>query len=428
MATLESIEFEPHRAKILASGGVEWLPQKNREILSQLPQIIWNDASPWREANLWAMSIATNQRTSFKSVWSQMKHVYAYANWLEDNHMNWWEFPDRESERCLIQYRGALVRARDSGNLAPTTTQQRMYAVIKFYRWLVENKLLSDKLSLWNDTQIGIFVRNSFGYKRTITKNSSDLAIPCNSAIYDRLEDGLIPVSRDDVKIIMDFAEQHASVELYLMLRLGFNTGMRFGSISSLRLSTLHNAARISSLSGYGRINLGPGARPPVQTKYGVNGEAFISHADLTLIEDYCFSSRRLRRAAKAAQESRDLIFLTRFGKPYGSEGSDFSQAINVELSRLRKLAVQHGLDCFQNFHFHQTRCTFATELARIALPHGLDFAIQIVKEALLHRNESTTLKYIKFIEKDAIMKKAADTFYITMLYGEQSHESNQGS
>jgi hypothetical protein len=54
MATLESIEFEPHRAKILASGGVEWLPQKNREIISQLPQIIWNDASPWREANLWA--------------------------------------------------------------------------------------------------------------------------------------------------------------------------------------------------------------------------------------------------------------------------------------------------------------------------------------------------------------------------------------
>ncbi|HDS1731365.1 tyrosine-type recombinase/integrase [Pseudomonas putida] len=428
MATLESIVFKAHRAKILATGSVEWLPHKNREVISQLPQIMWNDASPWREANLWAMSIATSHRTSIKSVWSQMKHVYAYANWLEDNHMTWWNFPDRESDRCLVQYRGALIRARDAGNLAPTTTQQRMYAVIKFYRWLIKNKLLSDKLSLWNDNQIGIVVKNAFGYTRTIIKNSSDLAIPCNNAICDRLEDGLTPVTRDDVKIIMNFAEQHASVELYLMLRLGFNTGMRFGSISSLRISSIHNAVRMSTLSGYGRINLGPGARPAVQTKYGVNGEAFISHDDLALIEDYCFSSRRLRRAAKAAQASRDLIFLTRFGKAYGSEGSDFSQAINVELSRLRKRAAQNGLECFQNFHFHQTRCTFATELARVALPHGLDFAIQIVKEALLHRNESTTLRYIKFVEKDAIMKKAADTFYLTMLYGEQGNESNRGS
>ncbi len=170
MATLESIVFKAHRAKILATGSVEWLPHKNREVISQLPQIMWNDASPWREANLWAMSIATSHRTSIKSVWSQMKHVYAYANWLEDNHMTWWNFPDRESDRCLVQYRGALIRARDAGNLAPTTTQQRMYAVIKFYRWLIKNKLLSDKLSLWNDNQIGIVVKNAFGYTRTIIK------------------------------------------------------------------------------------------------------------------------------------------------------------------------------------------------------------------------------------------------------------------
>jgi len=423
MAYLESIDFNSHIATIVPGGGMDWRPEKNSKVISQLPQIIWSDASPWREANVWAKSIASSS-ISIKTVWSLMKHIHAYANWLERNEINWWDFPDRESERCLIRYRGDLIRSRDSGNLAPTTAQHRMSAVIRLYKWLVSNKVISDSIPLWNERQVGIFIRNSFGYRRTIIQKSSDLAIPCSPAIGECLEDGLLPVSHADVKTIMDFVEQHASIELYLMLRLGFNTGMRFGSISNLRVSTIYNAARKSSLDGYGRINLGPGAQPPVHTKFGVNGQAFISHTDLGLMEDYCLSSRRLSRAAKALPMDRDLVFLTRFGKPYGTEGSDFSQAINVELFRIRKRALESGLYCFKNFHFHQTRCTFATELARIALPYGAQFALQIVKEALLHKNESTTIRYIKFIEKDAIMKKAADSFFMTMLHGDIADES----
>ena len=37
--------------------------------------------------------------------------------------------------------------------------------------------------------------------------------------------------------------------------------------------------------------------------------------------------------------------------------------------------------------------------------------AIQFVREACLHRDESTTMKYIKFIEANKAMADAADAF-----------------
>jgi hypothetical protein len=37
--------------------------------------------------------------------------------------------------------------------------------------------------------------------------------------------------------------------------------------------------------------------------------------------------------------------------------------------------------------------------------------AVQIVKQALLHKSEKTTLTYIRFVEKSAVMSKVADEF-----------------
>ena len=105
-------------------------------------------------------------------------------------------------------------------------------------------------------------------------------------------------------------------------------------------------------------------------------------------------------------------MFLTRFGNPYAQRGSGKSVAINVEMHYFRKIALANGLQSMRDFRFHQTRCTFATELARIAIGAGGGIhAVAIVKEALLHKHESTALKYIKFVEKTPIKQELANTF-----------------
>lgn len=69
-----------------------------------------------------------------------------------------------------------------------------------------------------------------------------------------------------------------------------------------------------------------------------------------------------------------------------------------------------NGITAFRGFRFHQSRCTFATELARVAMKHGsVGMAVQLVRQALLHKSEKTTLTYIRFIEKTDAMSGMAD-------------------
>jgi len=341
-----------------------------------------------------------------------MTHLHAYAKWLENENLDWWHFPVKASERCLVRFRGSLMDSIEKNGISGSTAQQRMAAVIRFYRWLLSAGLLSAERPLWRDSQISIRITDSFGLHRTINKNSSDLTIKNRVAIGFNLEDGLMPIANDDVIKILKFSDEHASVELAMMLRLGFGTGMRIGTISDLKVETINRAVPLIGIPGLYCIAVGPGAHPPVHTKFAITGQIWISEADLSELRKYIFSTRRLIRQAQALPNHRDNIFLTRYGNPYSPQEGSTSKAINVEIGRLRELGSKEGVSAFYNFRFHQTRCTFATELARLALQHGNpSIALSLVKQALLHKNESTTLKYIKFVENTEVMGKISDEF-----------------
>lgn len=411
MATLEITRHTPHRPEV-REDRVEWVPISGRKVIDRLPLIVWSDEQPWREANLWALEQLTTGRKNAKTVMSSMTSLHAYAKWLEAESLDWWHFPAKEAERCLVRYRGALIDARDAGQLAPSTVQNRMAVVVRFYRWLSANRLISPEWPMWRDRQIGVRITDSFGFERTLRMTSTDLAIPNRKPIGEGLEDGLLPVSAKDRDLILEFANENASEELALMLRLGFRTGMRFGTIADLKVKTIERAVPDPSFPGWHRLSVGPGGKPPVHTKFGVSGQVWIESSDLERLKIYAFSSRRLKRQAVASEPDRDCLFLTRFGGRYGTEGSDLSRSMNVELGRLRNEGVAQGIKAFRNFRFHQSRCTFATELARVAIRHGsVGIAIRLVKQALLHRSEASTLKYIQFVERTAAMADAADAF-----------------
>ncbi len=219
-----------------------------------------------------------------------------------------------------------------------------------------------------------------------------------------------MPLTTEGMRQVREYVDMNASLELALMLRVGFETGLRLDSILDLKVETLERTAPdpIAPSSWY-RIALGPAAKPPVRTKGGVSGMVPIPKALLSDLKAYATSTRRLKRQADAAQENRDLVFLTRFGNPYSDpEG----RAVNVEMSRLRAAAVAEGIEVFRDFHFHRTRATFATLLMRAALGHlEVADAVAFVREACLHKNEATTLKYVKFIETSKAMAEAADQF-----------------
>nr|WP_240987939.1 hypothetical protein [Cupriavidus taiwanensis] len=245
-----------------------------------------------------------------------------------------------------------------------------------------------------------------------MTVTTTDLSIPNRRVPGEQLEDGLLPLKTSDRDELLRLANANASEELFFFLTLGFFTGMRLGTIADLRIATLANALQEPSVSGLYRLAIGPQATPPVATKFGISGHAWITRVHLDQLLEYAHSTRRLKREAKAPHELANLLFLTRYGNSYAQRGTNKSAALNVEIHSFRKKFVASRLPHLRHFHFHQTRCTFATELAKIALSAGdATSAIALVQEALLHKDEATSLRYIKFLERNAIKEEAANSF-----------------
>ncbi|MGF6853936.1 site-specific integrase [Paraburkholderia sp. CI3] len=411
MARLESILFKPHRA-LVESAGVRWAPLPEKKEEMRLPMIFWKCGAPWREANVWALEAATTGEIDIRTVQSRASALLAYANWLESTGTDWWEFPMLRAKRCLVRYRGELIRSRRAGGLAPSTTSHRMQVAIQFYRWLRDCGLLSTSWPMWEERIVGIHLKDPVGFERTISVITTDLSIPNRSMPGERLEDGLLPISAIDRDAALEFADRHSSEELFLMLTLGFFTGMRIGTIADLKIQTLENAVPNPNAQGFYQLFVGPATAPPVATKFGVTGQIPICEAHLDRIREYASSVRRLKREVKASGVNKDLVFLTRYGNPYCQRGSHNSNAINVEMAAFRKNAAANGLVSMRDFHFHQSRCTFATELARLAIRLGGSlFAIGIIRETLLQKNESAAMHYVKFVEKTKVKEEVGNAF-----------------
>lgn len=411
MARIEYIRYVPVREKVV-NGCIVWSQIKHGRIVDNLPQLFWNDLTPWREANLWAKKRATAKGVKIKTVHANFTALLAYSNWLEDKGVDWWGFPAKQADRCLVKYRGDLIEARDLGEIAPSTASQRMAAVVQFYRWLYAEGLLDPNRQLWTEKSVHISTIDKIGFERTIMVQSTDLAIPNRPVPTERLEDGLLPLTAGDRNEVLSFARKNASEELFLMLALGFFTGMRIRTITNLKIQTLERAVPDPSSPNLYRLAVGPGADPPVHTKFGVTGHIWIPKELLKELLNYVYGIRRVMREAKAAKANRDIVFLTRFGNSYSGGDTDKSSSINEEMHRLRKSGFAKNIKALAGLKFHQSRCTFATELARLSIRVGGSiYAVAIVREALLHRHESTSLKYIRFVEKTPIKEEMSNEF-----------------
>ena len=238
MARLVHIKFEPHIVEVI-NDIPTYTPSTSVRTIPDLPQIFFSDGQPWQEANLWAMERATTRDVSIRTVQANMVALHHYCNWLEHENVDWLEFPIRKKDRCIVRYRGALVDARENGALAPSTITERMNSVIRFYRWVLKMGLFSPESPLWVDRAVKVVYFDKVGFERSLLRTTTDVSIPNRSRPGERLEDGLLPVSSEDRDRILGLARSNASQELFLMLSLGFFTGMRLGTISDLKIQKI---------------------------------------------------------------------------------------------------------------------------------------------------------------------------------------------
>lgn len=397
MAQLEAIYHVPKRA-IISNGKIHWESRISANPIIGLPQIFWDNGHPWPEANHWAYDKVLSDGVKLATIQSLMAHLHKYACWLEKTTLDWRHFPTRKSERVLVLYRGALIEARNAGDISPSTATARMRSVIQFYRHCATYNFIHRETPKWTDRTVVISYFDSAGFERTLSRITSDISIPNRSTSSFKLEDGLLPITSSHMTELLQFTSKYTSEELHLMLTIGFFVGARISTIASLRIENLENALPDCNIAKIWNIAIGPGTG--VDTKFDVSGYLMIPDFLLKELKRYAYSSRRLKREQRANNGNKSLLFLTRFGNSYSAPIGLSGSAIAREMTDLRRKSLAAGLVFMKKFHFHQTRATYGTWLMTIALGKiGQKSAIEFVRQAMLHKHEATTMRYITFLE-----------------------------
>lgn len=390
---LQFISYQPWETDCRGNGEVIMTIRENVQQIAGLPQIYWSSGEGWAEANLWALNKMEDGKTHPDTVKSLMKHLHAYAVYLEANKLDWRHFPISKADRALVRFRGQLVKDRDLGVLSSSTVTARMRAVIQFYRYADKEGFVDRRMPLWIEKSVVLPFYDAVGFKRTLVRVTTDLNIPNRRRVDDALEDGLMPLKMEDMQEILKLTQREGWEDLYLMLSTGAFTGARLGTITTLRVHDLERAIPDPRCKGIHRIQVGPGTG--VKTKLNISGEILFPDGLLESLKAHAYSIHRLKREAKARPEHKSSLFLTVRGKPYTPHTVD---RLMVEL---RRIGARKGLHFLRNFKFHQTRATFGTWLMELCLEVTTpSAAIAFCKEALLHKNEATTFRYIKFINK----------------------------
>lgn len=404
MATLESIHFRPVREVVEASL-VTWEPDKLAKEIVGLPQVFWSSGIPWDEVNHWALTKATSTAGGhLKTVTSLMKHLCSYASWLEETGFDWRHFPVRLADRVLSRYRGELIEQRNRGSIRPSTATARMRAVIQFYRHAQSYEFVGRESPLWRDEVVVIQYFDAVGFARTLSRLKSELSIPNRARPGLLLEDGLTALTGAHAESLLTFTSEQGLNEIHLMLSLGFLTGARLGTVSTISVHNIERALHDPNMPGFYRMPVGPGTG--ISTKFDVAGDLLVPDLLMDALKAYAYSMGRLKRQAKADAAHRSKLFLTSRGNPYAPE------SFNRLMTDLRRRSVAARLHFMETFKFHQTRCTYGTWLMELALRVTDEAsAVAFVRDAMLHKDESVTLRYVRFNQQAPVKAAMANEF-----------------
>ena len=399
MSVFEQIKYQPMK---LEKGN--WVPHSSFPLIENYPAIFFTDGEPFREANRWARD-KFESSIDLKTINRQMKHLNNYVSWLEENKLHWKHFPQTKRDRCLVRYRGYLMKKVKSGDYQCSTAKTNMATVLQFYRFAQARNLINSDSPLWKDKTKTIQFYDPLGFSRTMNVMTSELSIPCRKQAYSSVEGGLLPITGENREKLLNFLYDTGKEQLYLMHTLGFFCGLRSETIRTLTIETVENAIDDPLIPQFKTFQVGSGTK--VKTKYNVSGWILIHETIWEKLVNYYYSDNAIFRRLKADDKNKNIIFLTSFGNPYGE--STFTKL----MSDLRVELVEKGLSQFGNFKFHQSRATYGTMLMKIMLESlPPSNAIAFVRDAMLHKNESTTWGYIKFLETTEAKAQFADEFF----------------
>lgn len=376
--------------------------------ITHAPAVLWESNELWLEASVYlrrkALYIASTGGSQLTTT-SHASSLSAYAQFLEEHDLEWSSFPEDRSERPTYRFRGYLLAQVDVGQMARSTAARHVSVIKQFYQWARANCALGWAVEPYRTRQVEVRFTNSVGLTGRKSVETTDLAIRATRVKSGGLEDGVHPIKLGERNQLMQIAHQNFRPEFVLILKLGFFTGMRIGTILDLTYSALR--AHFPSRELEGCYSIEVGGKSGISSKGGVHYLPSIPAWLLEELLDYCKRPRRAIRQKRAATEDRDLVFM---GQRDGQRLN--GRSISPDMTHLRRIARAQGMR-LPNFHFHCTRATFGTGLVLTLLDAGVPTKaiLPVLMAAMGHSRADTSMRYVQFIENKKHLAEIATEY-----------------
>lgn len=386
----------------------------NRPQKSIVSNIVFDDRSGKLviPASLWLIDLIAGPSHEHENNLSSAKALRCYFQFMQDNDMEWDEFPKVKLQRPTYAFKQHIMRQVKSGNLAYSTGNLYLGAVKRFYLWLFDNKLLDREIISPPFTlQSRSMVSHGKTGGRRFDVTTSDMRLPqklkgvskpagkvkglrdlcpLNTQALDALKQGLLIVDKE-----------HFSLCAFLSVLSGLREeealtmpGHEFiGYVAAQRLLNKHT------------VTLSIGPHNGVETKNNKRRDVDIPYALYERLCDYAAQESTSRRADKSS-DKKPRLFISNRGSPFRPD------ELTKRMSEMRKvLQAQHGITL--DHKYHDLRATYATEYGTRLLNSGMSFSdvFSEVKARLGHEQDKDTLKYIQIIQSRETRKQGAVAF-----------------
>lgn len=397
------------------------------------PVVLQGNGAPWAEASLWLLSqVESKVNPNMASFASVAEDLTAFRRFIEEYDLDWTNFPSQKLHRPTYRFNGHLKHLVQSQHIKPSTAKRRMAAVIRFYRWLVEEKVISNEHPLWKESDRYIQFHGQYGdrlSKKVVTTDVSIRVAKQDDPYDGRLDDGgkLRPLSYEEQAWLLDGLVTLGNTEMTLIHLFALVTGARIQTILTFRVKDV-SLNRVADAGSLVRIPVGLGTG--IDTKYD---KKLVLHVPLwfyQLLQTYAASDRAKARRERANGGDTDhqYLFLSIRGAPLYSAKSDQALEVTQNLRHrkggqgVRQYMTDYIIPFIQKKHdpafhyqFHDTRATFGMNLVddRLRLVEAkqltLKEVIAYVQTRMGHASSATTERYISFRSRLKIVQAVQD-------------------
>ncbi|WP_019350539.1 tyrosine-type recombinase/integrase [Vibrio splendidus] len=390
--------------------------------IGSLPTLFNQDGSFNHEANSYLFYQKAVKAAKDLSPCAQA--LQAYYQFLEDKGLVWDSFPPIKRLKPTYLFRSHLLMQIKNGGLAHSTASVRMNQVVNYYKWLMHDgylKIKNEKEAPFKMEFVSVQSTGMLAHiSPTFTVETSDLRIKVPKDASSKNIRPLSPLSQESLSLLTQHLPS-ASEELRLQVLISIDTGMRIQEVATLSLNAFNTAVPLAESEHRYEIVLSPQSTG-VQTKFSKQRRVEISSELLTTLHEYRTSERRIKRVnklnAKLAslpenalslkQETIERLELCERHEPlFVSEQGNPVTAKSIE-ARWGEFRSSIKKTCpFFTHRFHDLRSTYGTYRLNDMLEAGLSpmECMDLLMAWMGHRNESTTWKYLRYLQRKEAFK-----------------------